>query len=268
MKTTQKTHLEQNATAKRKLKRFVAKGNAEIKTGSQETPNKHVNAHSEKDADPGQLQDNICENLEGHLESENLGTEHRQAGSLQGGDLQSKQLQRLEATALEDNQSCEGFLGGSVFEGRQSQEVHQKGSVQEHHNNGCQEGAGCTLGRGQNCLGNEKVDASQAIHMSHVQGGTRDGEEHLDLGELKIQQLQEHLKVGVTESQKSDDRCLTYDTSVSTGIHGGYIGEVVESEQGYSNGSQWTEGAHKRPSNNGSPKTKPSPTKKQKAEEF
>lgn len=218
--------------------------------------------------DQGRLQDNICEDPEGHSESENLGTEHRQAGPLQGGDLQSKQLQRLGITVLENKQSCEEGLGGGVFEGKQRQEVHQKGSVQENQNNGCQEGAGATLGREQSCKGNQKVDASQSIQMGHVQGGARDGEEHLDLGELKIRQTQKYLKGGILESQKTDDRYLTHDMLGSIESHWGCLGEVVESEQGYSNGSPWTEGAQKRPSNNGRLKSKPSPTKKQKAEEF
>ena len=101
--------------------------------------------------------------------------------------------------------------------------------------------------------------------MGQVQGGTGENEEHLDLGELKIQQIQEHLKGGALESQKTGDRYLTRDMLGSTESHVGYLGEVVESAQGYSNGSQWTEGAPKRRSNNGSLKTKPSPTKKQKA---
>lgn len=203
-------------------------------------------------------------NLEGHSESENLGTE-KQAGPLQGGDIHSKQLQRLEATVLEDKQSCEGVLGDGVFKGKQRKEVPRKSSVQENQNNGCQ--GGDTLDQEQSCKGNQKVDASLSIHTGLVQSGARDGEEHLDLGELKIQQFPEHLKGGLLESQKTDDRYLTHKLG-STDSHGGCLGEVVESEKGYSNGSQWTEGAQKRPSNNSSLKTKPSPTKKQKAEEF
>ena len=189
-------------------------------------------------------------------------------GPLQGGDLQGKQLQRLEATDLDDKQSCEGVLGGGVFEGKQGQEVHQKGCVLENQNNGCQQGADGKLGREQSCKGNQKVDASQGIHMGQVQGGTGDNEDYLDLGELKIQQIQEHLKGGALESQKTGDRYLTHDMLGSTESHGGYLGEVVENAQGHSNGSQWTEGAQKRPSNNESLKTKPSPTKKQKAGEL
>ena len=196
--------------------------------------------------------------MEGHSESENLRSEHRQAEPLQGGDLQSNQLQGLEATVLEDKQSCEGVLGGGVFEGKQRQEVH-------HEGNGCQQSAGGILGKDQSCKGNQKVDASQSIHMGQVQGGTGDSEEHLDIVELKIQQIQEHVKGGALESQKSGDRYLTHDMLGGTDSYEGYLGEVVESAQGHSNGSQWTEGAQKRPSNNGSLKTKPSPTKKQKA---
>lgn len=194
-----------------------------------------------------------------------MGTKHRQAGPLQGGDIQSKQLQRLEATVLEDKQSSEGVLGGGVFEGKQRQEVHHKSSVLENQSHGCQPGAVGTLGGEQRCKGNQKVDASQSVHMGQVQGGTGDNEAHLDLDELKIQQIQEHPKVGALESQKTDDRYLTHDMLGSTESYGRYLGEVVESAQGHSNGSQWTEGAQKRPSSNGSLKTKPSPTKKQKA---
>ena len=207
-KTTRKTHLEQKA--KGKSKRFVDKGNAETKTGSQETPNKGANAHSEKNADQGHLQDNICKDLEGHSESENLGTEHRQAGPLQDGALHSKQLQRLEVTVSGNKESSEGIPGGGAFEGKQSQEVHT--------------------------------------------------------GVLKIQQFQEHLEGGVLENQKTGDRYLTHSKLGSTESRGGILEVGVEkSEQGHSNGSQWTEGAQKRPSNNGGLKTKPSPTKKQKA---
>ena len=267
-KTTRKTHLEQKA--KGKSKRFVDKGNAETKTGSQETPNKGANAHSEKNADQGHLQDNICKDLEGHSESENLGTEHRQAGPLQDGALHSKQLQRLEVTVSGNKESSEGIPGGGAFEGKQSQEVHQKGSVQENQNNGCLEGVGGTLCREQSCKGNQMVGASQSIHMGHVQGGTReskqDSREHLDTGVLKIQQFQEHLEGGVLENQKTGDRYLTHSKLGSTESRGGILeGGVEESEQGHSNASQWTEGAQKRPSNNGGLKTKPSPTKKQKA---
>ena len=261
-KTIQKTHLDQKSKAKRKSKRFVDKDNTETKTGNQETSNNSASALSDKDADQVHLQDN----LEGKSESENLETE-KQAGPLQGGDLQSKQLQRLDASVLEDKQSCEEVLGDGVIKGKQRKEVSQKSSVQENQNNGCQEGAGGTLDQKHSCKGNQKVDAPQCIHMGHVQSGARDGEEHLDLGELQIQQIQEHLKGGVLESQKTDDRYLTHKLG-STESHVGCLGEVMESEQGYSNGSQWTEGAQKRPSNNGSLKTKPSPTKKQKAEEF
>lgn len=239
----QKTHLEEKAKAKRKSKRFGDKCNAETKTGIQETPNKGANAHSEKDADQGHLQDNICKSLEGQSERENLGTENGQAGLLQDAALESKQLQRLEVTDLENKQSCEGFLGDGVLEGKQSQEMHQN------------------------------VGAVQSIQADHIQGSTseskQDCKEHLDIGILNIQQLQEHLEGGILENQKAGDRCLTHNVLGNNGSHVGILeGGVVESEQGHSKGSQWTGGAQKRSGNNGGLKTKPSPIKKQKAELF
>lgn len=203
-----------------------------------------------------------------------MGNENREAGPLQGGALQSKQ--RLEVTVLENKQSCEEVLGGGVLEGKQSQEVHHKGSVQENRqNHGCQQGAGGTLGKEQSCKGNQEVGASQSIHMGQVQCGTgeskQDSEKHLDIGALEIEQIQEHVEGSVLESQKTGDRYLKHITFGSNESNGGCLhveGGMVESEPGHSNGSQWIEGAQKRPSNDGSHKTKPSPTKKQKAEEF
>lgn len=170
-----------------------------------------------------------------------MGTENGQAGLLQHAALESKQLQRLEVTDLENKQSCEGFLGDGVLEGKQSQEVQQK------------------------------VGAVQSIQVDHVQGGTseskQDCKEHLDIGILNIQQPQDHLEGGVLENQNAGDRCLTNNVLGSNGSHVGILeGGVVESEQGHSKRSQWTGGAQKRSGNNGGLKTKPSPIKKQKAE--
>ncbi|XP_078378714.1 uncharacterized protein LOC144661756 isoform X2 [Oculina patagonica] len=138
-----------------------------------------------------------------------------------------------------------------------TESLEKPSEVDGSHKDQLEKGANGEDIKGNICKSRERHPDSGPLGGEKSQAGS------LEIGELDSEQG--HLVGGILESEKTGDGYLERSTLESNKSLGGpSVGGAEESGLGHSNGSQWTDGAQKRPSNDSCLKPKLPQTKRQK----